>query len=85
MNSIEAVQVDYIKYSSRTLETILLINKENKSKKVVYLYNYEGVHFRIFENIIEVANFFTNKPYKVLKEYLNEKYADRFLERYMFS
>jgi len=37
MNSIEAIQVDYINRASRTLETILLINQENKCKKVVYL------------------------------------------------
>ena len=85
MNSIEAVQVDYINYGSRTLETVLLINHENKSKKVVYIYNYEGYHFRIFEDFFEVANFFNNKPYKVLKEYTNEKYADKFLEKFQFS
>jgi len=83
MNKIETVQVDELIYASRTLETILLTN-EKKQQKVVYLYNYEGVHFRIFENLIEVSKFLNNKPHKLLKEYLLERFADKFLEKYQF-
>lgn len=83
MNTIQTVQVDELIYASRTLETIVLTN-EKKQQKVVYLYNYEGVHFRIFENLIEVSKFLNNKPYKLLKEYVIERFADKFLEKYAF-
>ncbi|MFZ1323020.1 MAG: hypothetical protein WAT71_15790 [Ignavibacteria bacterium] len=83
MNKLECIQVDYINLASRTLETVLLTN-EKKQQKVVYLYNYEGVHFRIFDNIIEVSNFLSNRPYELLNEYFVERFADRFLEKYKF-
>lgn len=83
MNKLECIQVDYINFASRTLETILLTN-EKKQQKILYLYNYEGVHFRIFENIVEVSFFLNDRPYEVLKEYLAERSADRFLEKYQF-
>lgn len=84
MNKVETVQVDCIRYASRTLETILLTNKMNHNQKVVYLYNYDGYHFRIFENIFDVSNFLSDKPYNVLKEYAKERYVDSFLENYFF-
>lgn len=83
MNSIKTIQVDEIIYASRTLETILLTNTNNK-EKVVYLYNYDGLHFRIFENVIEVGNFFCGKNYQVLKEYSYERWVDKFLKKYEF-
>ncbi|MFN7495557.1 MAG: hypothetical protein ACK5RG_21735 [Cyclobacteriaceae bacterium] len=83
MNQIKTIQVDEIRYASRTLETILLIN-ENKAEKVVYLYNYDGIHFRVFENVFEVGNFFNGINYQILKEYSHERWVDRFLERYKF-
>jgi hypothetical protein len=85
MNKFLAIQADYINCASRTLETILLTDKESKSQKVVYIYNYEGVHFRIFDNIFEVVNFFNNKPYQLLEEYSNEENIDIFLENYHFN
>ena len=58
MNNVTCVEVDYLR-SSRTIETILL---ENSSKKrIVYIYNYEGWHFRVFNNIIQVLDFFDDK------------------------
>lgn len=84
MNSIKIIHVDNFRYASRTLETILLTNKNNK-EKVVYLYNYDGLHFRIFENVFEVGNYFNGKDYQILKEYSHERQVDRFLEKYEFN
>lgn len=84
MNKLKCIQIDYINSASRTLETVLLTN-EKKQQKVVYLYNYEGVHFRIFENIFEVSNFLSNRPYEILNEYLVERFADKYLEKYQFA
>ncbi len=83
MNKVTTIQTDEIRFASRTLETILLTN-EDKKDKVVYLYNYDGTHFRIFENIFEVSNFLCNKPFILLKEYKNEIYVNKFLENYKF-
>ena len=83
MNTIQTVQVDYINYASRTLETIILTNEE-MSQKVVYLYNHDGQSFRIFENLLEVANYLHNQPYKVLKEYAQERFVDTFLAKYPY-
>lgn len=84
MNNIKTLQVNEIKYASRTLETILLINPK-KQEKVVYLFNYEGVSFSIFENVFEVANYFCGRDFQVLKEYSHERWVDNFLEKYEFN
>lgn len=84
MNDIKTIQVDEIIYASRTLETILLTN-EDKKEKVVYLYNYDGLHFRIFANVFEVGNFLSGKSYQILQEYSHERWVDRFLEKYEFN
>ena len=58
MNNYSQVELSYLR-PSRTVETILL---ENSSKKrIVYVYNYEGWHFRVFNNIIQVLDFFDDK------------------------
>lgn len=58
MNKYTAINVSYLR-PSRTIETILL---ENGSKKrVVYVYNYDGVSFRVFDFIVDILNFFNNE------------------------
>ncbi len=85
MNNIEQVQVNYIR-PNRTIETILLTDVNNADrKKIVYIYNYEGYHFRIFENIFEISNFINDEEYKVLKEYSTDRGVDNFLFRYYFD
>ena len=82
MNILQVIQVDYINYASRTLETIMLSDKNNNIQKIVYVYNYEGVHFRIFDNILEVSKFLNGEKYTILKDYLKERYVDFFLEKF---
>lgn len=55
MNTLLALNVDYLR-PSRTIETILISNKI--SEKVVFVYNYEGNSFRVFDNVITLINFF---------------------------
>jgi hypothetical protein len=58
MNKYEAINVSYLR-PSRTIETILL---ENGSKReILYVYNYDGVYFRVFNFIIDILNFFQNE------------------------
>lgn len=51
MNTISQKTVDYLR-GSRTIETIDLEGKN------VYVYNYEGIHFRLFLNVLALIQFF---------------------------
>jgi hypothetical protein len=42
--------------TSRTLDILLI--SYNKKQKILFLYNYEGIHYRLFDNKIEVRKFF---------------------------
>ena len=58
MNKYTAIDVSYLR-PSRTLETILLEN--GNEQKIIYVYNYEGVHFRVFNFISDIVHFFNNE------------------------
>jgi len=58
MNNFTAIQVSYLR-PSRTLETILL--EKGNVKRIVYVYNYEGVHFRVFNFITDILQFFNDE------------------------
>lgn len=55
MNSCIAIETDYLR-SDRTIETILVRN--SKSEKLFWVYNFEGIHFRLFETWLAVDHFF---------------------------
>ena len=58
MNKYTAINVSYLR-PSRTLETILLENKNGK--RIVFVFNYDGVHFRIFNFINEFLQFYNDE------------------------
>jgi hypothetical protein len=55
MNKLIPISTEYIS-PSRTLEILNLVRFEES--KQVYVYNYEGQHFRVFENLVELIQFF---------------------------
>lgn len=55
MNSFKIIDTDYLR-SSRTIETVLVLN--SNFNQVFYVYNYEGYSFRVFETILSLVNFF---------------------------
>jgi hypothetical protein len=55
MNTILNSHTHYLR-PSRTIETLLITN--GKRQKTVYVYNYEGYHFRIFFSIQQITAFF---------------------------
>ena len=55
MNYIKTLNTDYLR-ASRTIETVLV--KSRKDETVVYVYNYEGYSFRVFNSTIKLINFF---------------------------
>lgn len=85
MNSVKQIEVSYLR-SNRTVETILLTDLSNSSRqKIVYVYNYEGYHYRVFDNLIELTKFLNNNEFRILKEYLKDYWICNFLEKYQFN
>lgn len=78
MNTFQAIEVDYLR-PSRTLETILLEN--GTYKKVLYIYNYEGWHFRVFNTILDVIHFFDDK-FEPVVEFEDENELNCYLANY---
>lgn len=75
MNTYTTLETSYI-IPSRTIETIFLQNTD--SNRVIYLYNYEGVHFRIFNTTLELVDFFTNHTEASIS-FENEQELDQYL------
>ena len=55
MNKIVSVSTEYLS-PSRTIEILNLVRFEENRQ--VYIYNYEGKHFRFFESLIGLIQFF---------------------------
>ena len=55
MNTFHTIDVSYLR-PSRTIETVLL--KNETKERVLYIYNFEGWHFRVYNNLIDLINFF---------------------------
>ncbi len=53
MNIINQIDTHYLR-PNRTIETIFIKNID----KMVYVYNYEGNHFRLFTKLIDLIRFF---------------------------
>lgn len=51
MNTINQLTIDYLK-SNQTIETL------NIDEKLVYVYNHEGNHFRLFFEVLGLIQFF---------------------------
>ncbi len=58
MNKYTALDVCYLR-PSRTIETILLEKGDNK--RIIYVYNYDGIHFSVFNFITDILEFFNNE------------------------
>lgn len=81
MNTFEVINVDYLR-SSRTIETILLEN--GTFGKVLYIYNYDGWHFRVFNTILDVMNFFDDK-FNPEIEFDDERELDNYLSKFILE
>lgn len=81
MNTFHAIEVDYLR-PSRTIETILLEN--DKDRKILYVYNYEGWHFRVFNTVLDVVNFFDDK-FEPEIQFEDENELDDYFRKYDFK
>lgn len=55
MNKIILITTEYLT-PSRTIEVFTLLRFEEN--KQVYVYNFEGKHFRVFDNLVDLIHFF---------------------------
>ena len=55
MNTIQTIATEYLR-ASRTIETVLVTN--TTTNKLFYVYNYEGWFYRVFNNLVDLMNFF---------------------------
>ena len=62
---------------SRSIEVLTLINQ--KESKLIYIYNYEGTHFRFFESLLSLIAFFEQGIEPEIS-FLSEQELDKFLE-----
>lgn len=77
MNNFETINTEYIR-ASRTIETVRVSNKN--SSALYFIYNYEGVSFRVFKSHIELTKFFLNESENYV--HFNKEYAvDDFLAK----
>ncbi|MEP3838315.1 MAG: hypothetical protein ABJM36_11735 [Algibacter sp.] len=58
MNTFEVIDIEYLK-ACRTIETILINNRD--LAEVFFVFNYEGVSYRVFKSHLDLINFFQNK------------------------
>ena len=78
MNKIQPINVDYLR-ADRTIESVQLSN--NGLSKMVFIYNYEGVHYRVFDNIADAYDVASGEmSVPVIAEFEKESELDNFLE-----
>jgi hypothetical protein len=57
-NLVKLIGTDYF-FGDRSIDIYLLVNKLSYNKtKIVYVYNYNCYHFRLFTNTIDMVQFF---------------------------
>ena len=78
MNEITNQKVFYFR-TSRTLE-IFFVTYEQKHK-IFFLYNYEGIHYRLFKNKKEVRKFFNCEESQYLS-FEDDEAVDFYLMNY---
>ena len=82
MNTITQTDVNYLR-PNRTMETLLIENSD--TIKTVFIYNYEGVHFRVFENQKEAGKFINcDSNAKTITEFIDENELDSYLQKVAF-
>lgn len=63
--------------TSKTLETLIIFNEEKN--RVFHIYNYEGVHFRLFLNQVNVEKFLNHENAYYL-DFDHEKELEEYLQ-----
>lgn len=78
MNKIIPISTEYIS-PSRTIEMLNLVRFEES--KIVYVYNFEGKNFRVFDSLVSLIRFFEIGK-EAISSFSSEKDLDHFLEKF---
>lgn len=78
MNNIISVSTEYLR-PSRTIEILNLVRFEDS--KLVYVYNYEGKQFRLFDSLEGIIGFFES-GIEALYSFDSEDELDNFLRMF---
>ncbi len=79
-NTVKLIGTDYF-FGDRSIDIYLLNSKLSYNKtKVVYIYNYNCYHFRLFTNTIDMLQFFNTWDSEYALDFFSEDNAFEYLE-----
>lgn len=81
MNHINTIHTSFIT-NNKTIDCIELVSPTNKT--FFYLYNYKGIHYRLFSCLLDIICFFKNEQCCFI-EFENDDEIDSYLENYSFK
>lgn len=81
MNKVQTIDTEYLR-SDRTIDKILVY--QGVFSKIFWIYNFEGIHFRVFEKLLDVHNFLSTS-FEAKYSFDNEKELDDFLLNFHLS
>jgi hypothetical protein len=86
VNKVNWVDTNYIR-PCIMVETIVLNRDEHQGiSKAVFVYNYENYHYRLFQSVLDLANFLNDHNCcEIVEEFENEDQLVNFLSSYNFS
>ncbi len=74
------LKIEYLR-ASRTIETIEV--SLGRKSKIYFIYNHEGMHFRLFDSLISLIQFFEASIESKIS-FDNEMELDAYLEKVVF-
>ncbi|MCB1144819.1 MAG: hypothetical protein KDK54_21405 [Leptospiraceae bacterium] len=78
MNEIICLETEYIR-SDLTIEVLLIQDKISLKTRVVYIYNYQGIHFRVFDSLLGLSQFFRSGEDASLIDFDTDEELDEYL------
>lgn len=78
MNTLSTIDITYLNKASRTLETVR-VSLNASTFKDFWIYNYEGVHFRVFTSFQKATDFLNNTSQECWVDFEDEDLLDDFL------
>lgn len=78
MNTLKTLHTEYLKTACRTLE-IVRVSSNTSTFKDFWIYNYDGVHFRVFTSHKKADDFLNNTSQECWVDFADEKHLDDFL------
>lgn len=77
MNQIEVLDTDYIRYASRSIDHLFVSNTNKRIE--LWIYNYEGQHFRVFDSVKNAMQHINYSSANSLIDFNNEADLDSYL------